>query len=855
MRFLPAAVFLAVPGTLVSQAPIRPNLLLDTSDFERMNKLASGEAWAASVRNGIISAAEQWPSAHNARFGLTEWSVPPEGGQWTHWYVCPQHGAALQYALPDRHICPVDKRVFTGWPYDQVIYTRRNSDNSQAARDNALAWRLTGRIEFARAAAKILLAYADVYNSYALHDTNGRPDTRTGARVGAQTLDESVWLIPVAWAYDLIADSGVLTPAEQAHIEEDLLRAAVGVILRNDAGMSNWQSWHNAAIGAAGLAIGDRELVERAINGPSGFRFQMRRSVFDDGFWYEGAWSYHFYALDPLFTLAEMGWRAGYDLYAEMSLRKMFEAPLRFALPDWTLPAFNDSGATQVLSNDRFYEVAYSRYADSLFAAVLGRRARGREALFWGAEALPQVPAEPPRTSALFETSGYAALRAEGGDHTIILKFGPHGGGHGHYDKLNFISFARGGVMAVDPGTQPYAAPTHNTWDKMTVAHNTVVVDERTQAEATGRLLAFASQGGMSAARADAGAAYRTAALERTIYLTADYAVDVFAARSLDGQPHNFDWVYHNYGRAATALPLEPYSAFPKSNGYQHLTGTRAAVTSGDWQMTFDMNAALATAYGSVYANVSAVRGTFEYSREQAASGTGSGRLRSDFSAGDGYLVYSTPALTGMPQEAPRAVSLMIYGDGSGHRLAIRLYDSTDERFVYTVGPVDWTGWRQITAAEPEKWTHYLGNNNGAVDPPVRTVAIEITSVAGAARQSTIFVDDIELEFPQAGRRMAADFERPVRNLRLWMLGAPDTTVVTGNGLGPNLSEPVPFAMARRRGTEARFVSLLEPFGEAPRVTGFRVLGPHSFEVAGADFLDTFSLDDAGALRYERRAP
>ena len=853
MRRLFLTGLLLASCLLWAQTPKAPSLLLDPSDFERVNRLSQAQAWAAGVRSAIVDSAGQWPAAHNARYGLKEWSVPPEGGQWTHWYVCPQHGAALQYTLPDRHICPIDRRAFTGWPYDQVIYTRRNSEAAQAARDNALAYRLTGKIEFARAAARILLAYADVYSSYALHDVNGKPEPRTAARVGAQTLDEAVWLIPVAWAYDLIADSEALTPADRSHIEQDLLRAAADVILRYDAGMSNWQSWHNAAIGAAGLAIGDREMVRRAIDGPSGFRFQMTRSVFDDGFWYEGAWSYHFYALEPLYLLAEMGWRSGFDLYAEPNLRKMFEAPLRFALPNWTLPPFNDSGATQVLSNDRFFELAYSRYADPLFATVLGQRARGREALLWGADSLPAASPEPPRSSALFPASGYAALRSASNDHTLILKFGPHGGGHGHYDKLNLVSFARGDTMAVDPGTQPYAAPTHNTWDKLTVAHNTVVVDERTQSEAAGALLAFASQAGMSAARAGAGTAYRQAALERTVYLTADYAVDIFTARSLDGQEHQFDWVYHNYGRATTPLELQPYGLFPKANGYQHLAETRAAATPEDWKVTFDMNASLATAYGSVYANVSAVRGSFEYSQEQAVSGRAAGRLKSDFSLGDGYVVYSTPVLSGMPQEAPGGVSMMIYGDGSGHRLAIRLYDATDERFVYTVGPVTWTGWRLVTASDPARWTHYLGNADGILDAPVRTASIEITSVAGAARQSTLYVDDITLEFPQTGRLTVADFERLSRSLRLWMLGAPETTLVVGNGIGPDLTKPVPFAMARRRGRETRFVSLLEPYGDEPGVTGFRGLGQKSFEVTGAGFIDTFSLDDAGTLAYERR--
>ena len=44
----------------------------------------------------------------------------------------------------------------------------------------------------------------------------------------------------------------------------------------------------------------------------------------------------------------------------------------------------------------------------------------------------------------------------------LALKFGPRGGGHGHYDKLNFVTYANGSTMALDPGTQSYAAPTHN---------------------------------------------------------------------------------------------------------------------------------------------------------------------------------------------------------------------------------------------------------------------------------------------------------------------------------------------------------------------------------------------------------
>ena len=858
MRRVVFPAFLAALLGWMLEARPAPRLLLTAEDFARIERAAQALPWAAGVRTGIIQGAAGWPASYATKYGLKEWQLPPEGGQWTLWYVCPTHGVSLQYRAPNQNLCPVDGKNFTGWPYDQVIYTRRHSDNAAAARDNGLAYRFTGNLAFAREAARLLLAYADVYSSYPIKDTNNRANATSGARVTAQTLDESIWLIPMAWAYDLVADSGVLDAGGRAHIEQDLLRAAVTVVRRNDAGVSNWQSWHNAAIGAVGFTLEDTSLSSAAIDGKSGFRFQMKQSVFGDGFWYEGAWGYHFYALDAHCQLAEMASRAGIDLYAERSLRLMFEAPLRFALPDQTLPPFNDSGNTSIVSNDRLYEMAYARYGDPLFATVLGQRSRGREALFWGLDALPET-ASPALTSAVFPDSGNGVLRAtpaaddpRAGASYLALKFGPHGGGHGHYDKLGFVYYARGGMLATDPGTQSYAAPTHNTWDKMTVAHNTIVVDQATQAEATGQLRAFAALSGISGVRAGAGSAYKQAALERAMLLTPEYALDVFSARALDGAQHRFDWVHHNSGNASTDLPLAAYSAFPATNGYQHLSESKSATTADAWRASFDANPSLTGAYGSVYTSPSDVKATFDYTRDQAASGLFSGRTHYDFSAAQGYIVFSTPTLGGQPAETPRALSLMIYGDGSGHKLALRLYDSTDERFVATVGPINWTGWRLVTVSDPARWSHYLGNDNGIFDPPVKTVGVEVTYASGGPLRGDLFVDDIVLEYA-AGKRTIADFERPLRALRLWMLGAPDTTVVVGKGLGPDLLTPVPFAMARRRAAETQFVSLLEPYGERPHVTAFRALAAEQWEIAGAGFLDRVSFDSAGVLRYVRR--
>jgi hypothetical protein len=192
----------------------------------------------------------------------------------------------------------------------------------------------------------------------------------------------------------------------------------------------------------------------------------------------------------------------------------------------------------------------------------------------------------------------------------------------------------------------------------------------------------------------------------------------------------------------------------------------------------------------------------------------------------------------------------MIHGDGSGHRLVVRVNDATDERFVVTVGPVNWTGWKQVEVTGADKWQHYLGNNDGIIDAPIRTVSLEFNYVPPGPASGAIYVDDIRVLYPDEDVQ-ALNFELPARQLRLWMLAAPETTVVTGNGLGPDLLKPVPFAMARRSGAAAEFVALLEPFESQPGVVAFRKLEDGTISIQGKTFEDRIHINDSG-IQYVR---
>lgn len=219
---------------LAENAP--PHTLLNTADIARINAWAALYPWAAAARDEILASADAWPAQYLTDYNLSTPDLPPDGGYQDNWYICPD-GTYLDYVPTHAppHYCPSTGEYYASppqWPdrpnlYDQVIYQRRHFDLAAYARNLGLAYRLTGDSSYAEAAADILRAYAAQYLTYPLHVDYLHPDWWiSAARATAQTLDEARWLIDIAWAYDLVADSGALSPTDHTAIAEGLLQPA-----------------------------------------------------------------------------------------------------------------------------------------------------------------------------------------------------------------------------------------------------------------------------------------------------------------------------------------------------------------------------------------------------------------------------------------------------------------------------------------------------------------------------------------------------------------------------------------------------------------------------------------------------
>jgi hypothetical protein len=563
-------------GQTQTNLPPHPRLLLNAEGIAQLKQRIATASWAKTDWDELKARADR--SLEKAVV------LPPRGGNWSHNYVCPIHGARLQQGKQIgewqwEHICPIGGHVLHGDPAKATLDFDGNAimgihlNYAQQILDDGLLFQMTGETRYPDKAREILLAYAARYLTYQMHDNQGQSNGK-GGRVASQSLTEATWLIDVMQGADFIWDT--LNEAERKAVTEKLLMPALNEIIIPDRhGIHNIQCRQNSAIGLAGYLLNDPKLIALAIDDPKiGLRQQLAQGVRDDGMWLEGSTGYHFFTIAGLWPLMEAARNCCVDLYSPQ-FKKMFDGPFALAMPNFSLPNFNDSGISPLQEHADVYELAFARFGDPAYAPMLARSSRhDRMALFFGATNLPAGNPSSVSASRNLEASGYAILQqGQGARATWLgLKYGPHGGGHGHPDKNSFILYARGQVLAPDVGTHAYGSPLHAGWDKTTLAHNTLVVDEKSQEPAQGKCLAFGNQNGVDFSVTEAGPIYPNVHFTRTAaMLTPDLIVFVDQIQS--DKPHTLDLAYHQMGEWEN-LPASKSWAAPASNGYKYFTRT-----------------------------------------------------------------------------------------------------------------------------------------------------------------------------------------------------------------------------------------------------------------------------------------
>jgi hypothetical protein len=579
-------IFLLIfPGKAVTEEPVfspPPRLAITRAELAKQKK-APG---FVKVRDQAVAAAEKL---------LKLPVVIPEGwGNWVFYYACPDDGSHLQALNLQEHLCPRCKKVHRDERIVAAYRTLLHDQVNGAALQLGWAYAFTEDERYAREVQRLLLKYADDYATYpARRDRWGRNGLLAflGGRRYSQSLDEAVGVIKLAKAYDLTRTSTVWSGSQKKHVEDDFFRATSHTLLYANQDINNHQTWYNAGLMAIASVLGDKDLVRKVLTMRGGYRDQLARSIGKDGLWYEGTMAYHNYALQAMIEIVDAGRRLEMPLHQEPAFRRMIEAPLQCTYPNGQYPAMNDSDLSSFRNFSAAFLWAWETYREPRFAQAhaAGNLQKLRDLLG------PEASLEPflETKSLILPDAGLAILRQGAGkDATCaMMDFGPHGGSHGHFDKLNLVLFANGREWLLDPGRLTYSHKEYHTWVKQTAAHNTVTLGGRSQEETTGKLLWLDVQPTFVACAAETENAYPEALLSRYLLLTPEFLVDVFEVQA--SKKTQIDFFVHALGKVVQpGTEREPgKDCVPGlENGYQHLKEAKAWKVEGPSRWDFVAN-------------------------------------------------------------------------------------------------------------------------------------------------------------------------------------------------------------------------------------------------------------------------
>ena len=375
---------------------------------------------------------------------------------------------------------------------------------------------ITGDEKYAQFAATLLTQYA---NKYLILGFQEQRNTNPPGRLFHQMLNEHVWLLYSSLGYSCIKHW--LTKAQRQHIEEQLFEpmlevATVKYNFDFDR-IHNHGVWAVAATAACGAAIGQEKYIDLALHGlagddiQGGFLAQLSNLFAPSGYYIEGPY-YHRYAIRPLCLLAELTQRFRPELdifnFKGQVIGKTIQSLLSTAYPNGVFPSLNDASKSMDIK-DEGVVIAVSLYAkhypeDTNLYGI----AKIQEQIWisgcgvalsqaYQAQASVEVPCLP--SVELNEgpngdkgAQGFIRMQNPQGDISqLVMNYGQHGMGHGHFDTLGMTYFNNdqevlrdygfGRWVNIEPKFGGRYLDENKSYARQTIAHNLVSVDASCQ--------------------------------------------------------------------------------------------------------------------------------------------------------------------------------------------------------------------------------------------------------------------------------------------------------------------------------------------------------------------------------------
>lgn len=525
--------------------------------------------------------------------------------------------ASADLALVSEIVVPIPVDGGGGYTHEQ------HKQNYYSMYHCGIMYQLTGEVKYADFVKEMLYEYAEIYTSLPRH-----PNSRSSAkgRLFWQTLNENVWLVHTANAYDCIYE--YLSQEEIDHLETELFRPMAHFLSEENKDdfdlIHNHGTWATTAVGLIGYVMGDKEIVNKALYGlngkgdQGGFIRQLDLLFSPDGYFTEGSY-YQRYAIWPFVVFSQIidhnQPELGIYSYRDSILKKATRTVIDQTY-NRKLFMINDA-LEKTLDAQEIVNAINAAYKADPSDKELLSIAKGQnkfvvsDAGLFTAAAIEAGEGEPYVFKSRLLGDGpegkdgaLAVLRADEADQnalTIVFKATSHGLSHGHFDKLSYALFDNGQDVMADYGAARFMnivtktgggyTAQNTSYARQTISHNTVVVDQKSHfngeialAEQHSPRINFYGDGGegdkagIQIVSAYTDAAAQGVEMNRTMAILnteqGPIVIDIFKVSSED--EHTYDLPFYYTGHLVDSnfeieRNVEYLRPFGKENGYQHL--------------------------------------------------------------------------------------------------------------------------------------------------------------------------------------------------------------------------------------------------------------------------------------------
>lgn len=439
----------------------------------------------------------------------------------------------------------------------------------------------------------------------------GGPATLSASRwANGSTYSGSMFMRTQSRLLNMVSESPAWTDSQRALVYANFAVPYCLEVMKFNGGMNNQTDIGNHNVLLMGLAFQDAGMVRWALQHDGGVLSRLY-DIDPDGFSSEGRpVSYQLAGMAEYLPALAYLKNSGLDLpVAWGRLLAAFRMPFLRAGLNGRIPNTGDCARWQQAGLNPHVDYVAAFFPEEKWLDMIagGTTPAMKIRRFKQGGATPDKEQWRTLLSAkphLFSHAGMALLRTGETPETQIMATLDYGLNiyHGHLDRLQvtLMAFGRtfthgyGSVYNVGAGgmTKGPAELRDVPWNS-SLFQNVILVDQQSQRPAVGKLLAWSGQPEKQVAVARVDGIRPGVSHTRGVVLT--HGVVIVLDRVESDQPHQYDWVYHNFGDLTlgagwTAAPQPEPLGSSKSVGYPTIQELRVLTGEGplalDWDLT-----------------------------------------------------------------------------------------------------------------------------------------------------------------------------------------------------------------------------------------------------------------------------